>query len=307
MPDWAAFAAATVALTAALLFFSRRSNRLLDRVRIVDGGEGSVDANDPTGENVSAGTNGSPGGNAPPPSDHGGGDRDGGPTEGPRIDPAAGSERRGGADPHAPVLTTELLLANVTVSQGIALTALVALAWWTDVPASAFGVGTGPGVAAVGIGVAAGAALYAGNEAAARLGDRVGATAPERLRRAMAPADARGWVLLFGLTLPVIAVFEEALFRGALIGAFAAGFALDPWALAVVSSVVFGLGHGAQGRLGVVVTGLLGVALAALFVRTGSLLVVIVAHYVVNSLEFLIHEGLGHDPIVAGVWSGPSR
>ena len=69
------------------------------------------------------------------------------------------------------------------------------------------------------------------------------------------------------------------------------GFGVSPWALAVLSSVAFALGHGAQGAAGVAVTGLLGFALAALFVLSGSLLAVVVAHYLVNALEFLVHEG----------------
>nr|WP_245545383.1 CPBP family intramembrane glutamic endopeptidase [Halomicrobium katesii] len=65
--------------------------------------------------------------------------------------------------------------------------------------------------------------------------------------------------------------------------ALAAGFSLSPWLLAVVSSVVFGAAHGAQGRVGMLVTGGLGLALAAGFVLTDSLLVVVVAHYLVNA------------------------
>jgi len=68
---------------------------------------------------------------------------------------------------------------------------------------------------------------------------------------------------------------------------------VSPWVMAVVASGAFALGHGAQGRLGMVVTGALGLVLAAAFVVTGSLLTVIVAHYLVNALEFVVHEGLG--------------
>lgn len=50
---------------------------------------------------------------------------------------------------------------------------------------------------------------------------------------------------------------------------------------------------GAQGRLGIIVTGLLGFVLAAAFVLTESLLVVVVAHYLVNALEFAGHELFG--------------
>jgi membrane protease YdiL (CAAX protease family) len=57
--------------------------------------------------------------------------------------------------------------------------------------------------------------------------------------------------------------------------------------------VAFALGHGAQGPAGVAATGVLGFVLAAAFVLTGSLLVVVVAHYLVNALEFVVHEAPG--------------
>jgi len=114
----------------------------------------------------------------------------------------------------------------------------------------------------------------------------------------LAPASAGGWALLLGVTLPIIAVVEEFIFRAAAVGATTSAFSTSPWALAVVSSVAFALGHGAQGRVGVVVTGGLGFALAAAFVLTNSLLVVVIAHYLVNALEFAVHEGVGaSDPV----------
>jgi membrane protease YdiL (CAAX protease family) len=115
----------------------------------------------------------------------------------------------------------------------------------------------------------------------------------ERLRSALAPETRRGWIVLLLVVLPVIAGFEELLFRGALVGVVAAGYGVSPWTMVVVSSAAFALGHGAQGRLGVLVTGALGAVLAAAFVVTGSLLAVIVAHYLINALEFVVHEGLG--------------
>ncbi len=290
MTDWATFAVVTVALTLLLLYFTRRSRRTLDRVRIVDDASeytadsdhGSADCDTLIGDDASVDRD-TPA-DYDTPADH-----DTAPEEAPR-DPTARSE---------PALTTTLLLANVTVSQAIALAVLVAVAWWTAVPASAFGLGGASAPFVLGWGVAAGVALYAGNEVAAGLGARVGATAPERLREAMAPTDTQEWAFLLLVVLPTIALFEEALFRGALIGAFAVGFGIDPWLLAVVSSFAFGLGHGAQGRLGIVVTGVLGLGLAALFVYTGSLLVVVVAHYVVNALEFIVREWFAYDPAAA--------
>ncbi|PHQ37806.1 hypothetical protein DJ69_14825 [Halorubrum persicum] len=281
MPDWATFAVATVALTLLLLFFTRRSQRILERARFVDSR-----------------------GDAP------GGDRAGGAAgEGHRTadaDLTQGVDRPRDTDHRdRPVLTTRLLLANAAVSQGFALALLAAIAWWTGVPASALGVGGthptlgAPAVASleprghVALGVVAGVVLAAGNQASARLGARVGVAPSTRLREAMAPTDRGEWVLLLGVALPVVAGFEEALFRGALTGALSVGFAVDPWLLVVASSIAFGLGHGAQGPLGIAVAGGLGLALGGLFVATGSLPAVVVAHYVVNAVEFVAHERPG--------------
>ncbi|OYR51030.1 hypothetical protein DJ73_14595 [Halorubrum sp. Ea1] len=294
MPDWAAFALAAAALTLSLLFLTRRSERLLERARIADSRDEVSDAPSDVGD-AGRDPRGEADGNAADTES----DPDAPGVEG-AADTGAGPAIRRPDD--RPVLTTRLLLLNATASQAGGLVVLAAVAWWAAVPAAAFGVGgthptlgVGP-VASLGtpalvaVGVTAGIALTTGNEAAARLGSRVGLAPSDRLRAAMAPGTAGEWVLLLIVALPVVAVFEEALFRGALVGALAAGFAVDPWLLAVGSSVAFGLGHGAQGRLGIVVAGALGLALAGLFVATGSLLVPVVAHYVVNAVEFAVHE-----------------
>jgi membrane protease YdiL (CAAX protease family) len=191
----------------------------------------------------------------------------------------------------------ENLLISAALSQALVGAALAGLAWYAEVPAGALGVDHPS--AAVLPGVALGVGLYAANEAGALLAERVGIDADESLRELLAPETAGGWLLLLGVVLPLVAVVEEFLFRAALVGALAAGFPVSPWLLAVFSSVAFGLGHGLQGPGGVVVTGALGFVLAAAFVLTGSLWVVVVAHYLLNALEFLVHEGVGVE------WSEP--
>jgi len=209
-------------------------------------------------------------------------------------DTTAGDERGVELSPGA-------LLANVALTQGLFGALLAGGAVYLAVPADALGVAADPlstGLPALAVGVGAGLALWVGNELAAGLADTAGAEYDEGLRKLLAPADAGGWLLLLGATLPVIAVVEEFIFRAAAVGAAAAAVPASPWALAVVSSAAFALGHGAQGRVGIVVTGGLGFALAALFVVTNSLLAVVVAHYLVNALEFAVHEGLGlSDPV----------
>ena len=197
-------------------------------------------------------------------------------------------------------MSTGALLVNVALSQGLLGTILVFGAWYAEIPLSAFGILPGDpwnlGLPALAIGLGFGVALYAANELLGALVEDLGVDFSEELREVLAPESPGGWLVLMVVVLPTIAAFEEVLFRAALVGALSAGFAVSPWLLAVLSSVAFAIGHGMQGPGGIVVTGLLGFVLAAAFVLTGSLLVVIVAHYVVNALEFVVHEGLGLDP-----------
>jgi len=188
-------------------------------------------------------------------------------------------------------LSTATLLANVIVSQGLFASLLLVGLWVAAIPFSSLGLtADAVGPVPVGAGVGLGVVLHAVNTVGSRLGDRFGLGDTAALREAMAPDSGHGWAVLLLVVLPLVAGFEELLFRGVLIGAFAVGFDLSPWLLAAVSSVAFALGHGAQGRIGVVVTGALGFVLAVAFVLTGSLVTVIVTHYLVNALEFVVNE-----------------
>lgn len=227
------------------------------------------------------------------------------------TDETVGEAGEGAID--ASDLSTGTLLANVVITQGLFFGMLVTGIWWTDVPAVAVGLAS-PGTVisstattslgwsptAITLGIALGAVLYVFNQIGAAVGNRIGIDSSTALREALAPASVAGWTGLLGVALPVVAVFEELLFRGVLIGGLSIagiemGTAVSPWLLVVGSAVAFALGHGAQGRGGIVVTGTLGAVLGAAFVLSWSLPLVIVAHYVVNALEFVIHEGFGID------------
>ncbi|MFC7177124.1 CPBP family intramembrane glutamic endopeptidase [Halosegnis marinus] len=194
-----------------------------------------------------------------------------------------------GGDPER--FSSGLLFVNVLVTHGLFLLVLVGAALYARVPASAFGLSVSLRELALGVGF--GLLLSVLNTGAGALAEASGYAPSEELRGMLAPDSAGGWLLLMGGTLPLVAVFEEALFRAALVGAFAAGLGASPWALAVVSSVAFALAHEAQGPAGVAVTGTLGFVLAAGYIATGSFLVVAVAHYLVNAVELVVYEGLG--------------
>jgi membrane protease YdiL (CAAX protease family) len=282
VPQWGAFLAVVAVLTVTLLVLARRSQRVLREYADPDRPDtvATADSTSATGVTVADGET--------VPERPGLADRD-------TAVGASGVSDEVTTDSGETVrLTTGAVLTNVTVTQVAFAGGVVVAAWFLSIPASAFGVTAGP-VTDVALGLAFGLALWGLSELSAVVADAVGMGYDETVRALLAPESAPGWAALFLLVLPLIAFAEELLFRGALVGVPAAGFGVSPWLLAVVASVAFALGHGAQGRAGIVVTGVLGFALATGYILTDSLLVVVVAHYLINAMEFLVHEALGVD------------
>ena len=54
------------------------------------------------------------------------------------------------------------------------------------------------------------------------------------------------------------------------------------WPAVVVSSIIFGLGHAYQGKVGILKTGAVGLVMALLVVFSGSLWIAILVHAVVD-------------------------
>lgn len=188
------------------------------------------------------------------------------------------------ASPLAQISRSALYL-NVAVSHGLVLGLIGLVIWWTDVGLKPLGVETLPAWTWL-VGVAG--TLIVLNEFADRVASTIG-TAENPLRELLTPATGPEWVVLLGVLLPMIAVTEELLFRGVLIGAFTVGTPIPPEFLIVGSAILFGGAHTAQGWLGIGIATLLGVALGAAYVWTGSLWLVIGAHYVVDLVEFVRH------------------
>lgn len=92
---------------------------------------------------------------------------------------------------------------------------------------------------------------------------------------------------LFGLLSLAAGFGEELAYRGYAL-ALLTPLLSSAWAAAGVTSVVFGCLHAYQGPLGVVRTGLLGFALAASVVLSGTLWPAIVAHALVDILAGLV-------------------
>ena len=87
--------------------------------------------------------------------------------------------------------------------------------------------------------------------------------------------------LAWGLVVSVFAgVFEEIAYRGYLMAYFQSWF--SDWGALAASSILFGFAHFYQGRLGTLVTTLLGGALGWLYLETGSLLLPMILHAAVD-------------------------
>jgi uncharacterized protein len=126
---------------------------------------------------------------------------------------------------------------------------------------------------------------------------RPGHVPPSHGRHAEPPAHATLALLprtpgerrLFTVVGITAGVCEEWLYRGfflAVVSAVAGG-GLSTGVLVAVAAVAFGLAHAYQGGVGIVTTGVLGGAMAALYLETGSLLLPVLLHAAID-LRFLL-------------------
>lgn len=153
-------------------------------------------------------------------------------------------------------------------------------------------------------GLALGVGTYALGEATAVLTDYLGFEYETQMRATVAPSNARGWLGLTSVTLVVVSVWEELLFRGVLVGVAAATLGVSPWVTGAIAVAVFGAIH-QTGTGGIVVAGVMGIALTAAFVLGANLALLVLAHTTANALEFLVHEhdattGLPRDKLGLG-------
>jgi membrane protease YdiL (CAAX protease family) len=105
------------------------------------------------------------------------------------------------------------------------------------------------------------------------------------LIRNILPRSSFEWALIALAFLSSVAM-EELLFRTLLIGVFKDLIPL-PF-LIIGTSIIFGLMHQPQGRLGMCVAGVINAFFCILFIWTGGLLVTFTAHYMVNFLQLLV-------------------
>ncbi len=98
---------------------------------------------------------------------------------------------------------------------------------------------------------------------------------------ALVPITARERAL-FALVALSAGICEEVVYRAWLLDFLHAAGGLGGWTLVAVAAVAFGLGHYYQGLAGILITSLLGLAFCVLYIASGTLLVPIVVHTIVD-------------------------
>ena len=105
-------------------------------------------------------------------------------------------------------------------------------------------------------------------------------------------AKGMGELLLAIALVAVVALGEETIFRGYLILRLKA-ITTSPTAAALLSAVIFSLGHGYEGSAGVVTVGVMGVIFALIYIWRQSLVAPIVMHFLQDFISIVLLPWLG--------------
>ncbi|HEX5421165.1 MAG TPA: type II CAAX endopeptidase family protein [Gammaproteobacteria bacterium] len=177
--------------------------------------------------------------------------------------------------------------AVTTIAQDTGLVALVLYFLWRNgEPLRRLGWNFGGGVREVLVGIVLFGPIAFATSALATWLTKLGLSAPSGEISFLAPAGA-GELALGVLLVAVVAVAEETIFRGYLLLRFGA-LTRSTEAAVILSSIVFGLGHGYEGSAGMVSVAVLGALYALVYVWRQSLIAPIVMHFLQDLLGIVI-------------------
>lgn len=125
---------------------------------------------------------------------------------------------------------------------------------------------------------------------------QAGVPAPSTPTPAFFDVSGRGEMFLALILVAVVAVTEESIFRGYLILRLGS-VTRSLTAAVILSSVIFSLGHGYEGTLGVATVGFMGLVFALIYLWRGSLVAPTVMHFLQDFFSILVLPLLGsHGP-----------
>ncbi len=179
--------------------------------------------------------------------------------------------------------TMSVYVSSALVIVGLAAVSLLVGAGTLGYEAMGLGA-IAPRTLAVGSAIATGAGL--GVMVVARLlAARMGWVETELVRMVM-PADGRERGA-FVVVSAVAGLGEEIAYRGFLLALLLQTFG-DPLTAVVLTSIAFGLLHAYQGAVGMIRTGLIGLAFASIAIALGSVWPVVVGHVMINLVAGLL-------------------
>ena len=129
--------------------------------------------------------------------------------------------------------------------------------------------------------------LYVSASFLERILQRVGFSVPSTPLPSFLATKGVGELVLAVILVIIIAVVEETIFRGYLILRFKA-LVDSPILLALISAVIFSLGHGYEGTAGVITVGYMGFVFALIYLWRGSLAAPMVMHFLQDFIGIVL-------------------
>jgi uncharacterized protein len=121
----------------------------------------------------------------------------------------------------------------------------------------------------------------------------IGFSAPTKAMSALEHVKGTEEIILAFIMVCVVAVAEETIFRGYLLLRFQKGLQITPFLAALLSSVIFSLGHGYEGTSGVVTVGYIGLCFALVYQWRGSLVAPVIMHFLQDFAGIVLAPLLG--------------
>lgn len=182
------------------------------------------------------------------------------------------------------------VVAGVTILQDLALLSLVLYFVWRNgesVKAIGWTLAEGKREAVLGLGLFVPFFFMVSVLQAVLRG--AGFSAPEAPPSYLMPSGT-AQILLALVFLMVVAVAEETIFRGYLLLRFQALMG-NPTGAVLLSALIFSIGHGYQGSVGVITVAAIGLFLAVVYLWRGSLIAPIVMHFLQNFIGIFLAPG----------------
>lgn len=188
------------------------------------------------------------------------------------------------------------LTASATIVRDLALVSLIAFFLWRNgEPAARIGWTQRNVLRNVILGAALFAPLLYGVGVLQTILKVLGFSAPATPAPRSLRAEGAWEFVLAGILVVVVAITEEIIFRGYLMLRLTAA-TRHPMAAAVLSSIIFALGHGYEGTAGAITVGVMGFIFALVYLSTRSLVAPIVMHFLQDFIGIVLVPLLSHHP-----------